>query len=61
MNGPHWTQLAKDCYRIGCTCSKCDLIPERYKGICQVEKAVMELVRVKGKPDYLERRIDEPI
>ena len=48
-----WTQTAKDCYSIGCNCSKCNL----YKIIfsksvykCQMKNIVIELVRKIGKP-----------
>lgn len=51
MRDMHWTQLAKGCYKRGCKCTDCDLIPVRYIGICQVKRAVLELVRTKGRPE----------
>lgn len=51
MQDMHWTQLAKDCYKRGCRCTDCDLIPPRYISICQVKRAVLELVRTKGIPE----------
>lgn len=51
MRDMHWTQLTKDCYKRGCKCTDCDLIPARYIRICQVKRAVLELVRTKGRPE----------
>lgn len=51
MCNMHWTQLAKDCYKRGCRCTNCDLIPSRYIKICRVKEAVFELVRIKGRPE----------
>ena len=46
-----WTKLAKDCYMIGCRCSKCDFVEPHLTKICQVKKVVLELVREFGVPE----------
>lgn len=51
MREMHWTQLAKDCYKRGCNCRDCELIPAKYLAICKVKQAVIELVRTKGLPN----------
>ena len=45
-----WTKSAKDCYFIGCTCSKCKIY-EIIGSKCRMKAAVLELVRKFGKPE----------
>jgi len=45
-----WTKQAKDCYFIGCNCSKCtihDVLGDK----CKMKRVVLELVKTYGKPD----------
>ena len=47
-----WTKQAIHCYKIGGVCSKCLYYVElESTDVCQVKNAVIELVRVLGKPD----------
>lgn len=49
----NWTPAAIDCYRLGCSCNKCNLnkiyfLNSRYK--CKMKETVIELVRRLGAP-----------
>ncbi len=49
----NWTSAAIDCYRIGCTCSRCNLnkiyfLESSFQ--CKMKESVMELVRRIGAP-----------
>ena len=53
-NFKNWTPTAKDCYIIGCNCSKCNIYKIYFKNSvfkCRMKEAVIELVRKFGKPD----------
>ena len=45
-----WSKSAILCYNIGCRCSKCTIVPEKFKDICKMKQSVLELVRVYGRP-----------
>ena len=48
-----WTPSAKDCYSIGCNCSKCNLYKIYFSNSilkCMMKQTVIELVRKFGKP-----------
>lgn len=44
-----WTNLAKECYKIGMACYKCSL-PEDIKKECKMKPTVIELVKKFGRP-----------
>lgn len=47
-----WTKQAIYCYTIGCVCEKCSYnIPLESTKICHTKEAVLELVRILGKPE----------
>ena len=46
----HSYNVAKECYKIGCNCSICEIVPSWFKERCQMRGSVIELVRVLGKP-----------
>ena len=48
-----WTNTALDCYKRGCVCEGC-FYNDFFNGTshrCQMKAAVLDLVRVIGKPD----------
>ena len=48
-----WTPTARDCYFIGCRCSKCNLYKIYFKDSnikCKMKETVIELVRNIGAP-----------
>ena len=45
-----WTRSAVDCYFLGCVCSKCPIYNILGKK-CRMKGAVLELVRLFGKPE----------
>ena len=50
----NWTPTAKECYQLGCNCSKCNLYKIYFtKSLfkCKMKETVIELVRKYGKPD----------
>ena len=46
----HWTESAKDCYKNGCCCSTCNLVPVDFKDKCRMKSVVIELVKNIGRP-----------
>lgn len=50
MNITEWTRDTIDCYKIGCTCSKCKIIPKDIKKNCKLKKTVIKLVEKMGAP-----------
>ena len=44
-----WTQMAEDCYNIGCDCSKCS-IKNILSSECHMKQTVILLVKKFGKP-----------
>ncbi len=49
----NWTPTARDCYLIGCSCSKCNLYKFYFSdsGVrCKMKETVIELVRRLGAP-----------
>lgn len=49
----NWTPTAVDCYRIGCSCSKCNLYKIYFaesEASCMMKDTVIELVRKLGAP-----------
>lgn len=46
----HWTKSAIECYRNGCRCSKCILVPADFRNKCRMKHVVIELVKNLGKP-----------
>lgn len=55
-----WTRAAIDCFKRGCICSGCfyDTFFTDKKQICQMKKAVLQLVKRYGKPkDVKEKTI----
>ncbi len=49
-----FTQSAKECYTLGCTCSKCMIVPDFFKRKCRMKYSVRELVKKYGAPDIKE-------
>lgn len=50
----NWTPTAKECYSLGCVCSKCNLYKIYFanSGIrCRMKETVVELVRRLGAPN----------
>lgn len=45
-----WSKGAKECYKIGCNCSICEVVPSWFKERCRMRGSVIELVRVLEKP-----------
>ena len=48
-----WTPTAIDCYKLGCSCSKCNLYRIYFSGSevrCKMKETVIELVRRFGVP-----------
>ena len=45
-----WTKSAKECYKNGLQCSKCQSMPEDLKHLCRMKPVVLELVCKYGKP-----------
>ena len=45
-----WSKGARECYKIGCNCLICEIVPEWFKDRCKMRGSVIELVRVLGKP-----------
>ena len=46
-----WSYSARECYRIGCNCSKCRIKEFRELKIkCQMKQYVLELVKKFGAP-----------
>ena len=45
-----WSVSAIECYRIGGTCSKCDIMPEDMKKKCKLRFVIVDLVRRLGAP-----------
>lgn len=44
---PTWTKLAKDCYKRGCNCHNCNLIPQLDSlHQCQVKYYVMGYIKL---------------
>lgn len=56
-----WTPSAIECYKIGCQCSKCNLLDnlELTKAQCRMKIAVFELVRKLGAPNVAKNNIGE--
>lgn len=54
VNYRYWTPTAIDCYKIGCNCSKCNLINEDFSSLtkknCKMKQSVIILVKNVGKP-----------
>ncbi len=53
-NSKNWTPTAKECYQIGCNCSKCNIYKIYFSGKyfrCRMKETVIELVRKLGKPN----------
>lgn len=48
-----WNKTSAYCYKIGCTCRKCDLLLyyEFLQAKCRMKHVVMELVRTYGAPE----------
>ena len=52
-NAKNWTPSAIDCYKLGCSCSKCNLYKiyfEHQFFKCKMKETVIELVRKFGIP-----------
>lgn len=49
-----WSQTALDCYLRGCVCEGCLLSEIIESSKCHMKAAVIELVRIYGKPEYNE-------
>ena len=45
-----WSKSAIECYRSGCRCSKCILVPADFRNKCRMKFVVIELVKHLGKP-----------
>ncbi|MBQ2643952.1 hypothetical protein IJG14_00085 [bacterium] len=45
-----WTEQARECYELNCTCSKCSVSKGNYSFICQMPKVIKQLLKVVGKP-----------
>jgi len=45
-----WTEDTIACYKIGCTCSKCKIVPDDIKKDCRLKKTVIEFVTQLGAP-----------
>lgn len=46
-----WTKQAIECYKLGCTCSKCNIpLIRETKEKCGMKPIVFELVRIYGAP-----------
>ncbi len=53
----NWTPTAIDCYRIGCSCFKCNLYKIYFSNTnmkCRMKETVIELVRRFGVPEETE-------
>lgn len=50
MDPKRWTYTSRECYRIGCICSKCNEVPEDIKSKCKMKFAVIKLVEKYGRP-----------
>ncbi len=49
----NWTPTAVDCYKLGCSCSRCNLYKIYFSGMdmrCRMKDTVIELVRRLGAP-----------
>ena len=46
-----WTKSSIECYENGCTCSKCQNVPEFFKPQCKMKKSVLKLVKLYGSPE----------
>lgn len=51
-----WTQGALDCFSIGCQCRYCPIKVLLGRRKCEMKGAVVELVRLFGKPETLKMR-----
>lgn len=46
-----WTASAKECYLRNFICEGCEIVPERFHGICQIKTYALASYRKFGKPD----------
>lgn len=59
---PTWTKLAKECYKQGCNCSNCNLIPKDELDSlkqCQVKYYVMGYIQLGYYPKEEEEENEE--
>ncbi len=50
----NWTPTAIDCYKLGCSCYKCNLYKIYFADSifkCKMKETVIELVRKIGRPE----------
>ena len=47
----NWTKSSVECYRSGCRCSTCTIVPEFFKPMCKMKQSVMDLVKNYGSPE----------
>ena len=46
----YWTKSSYECYKSGCNCENCQIVPEFFKAECHMKQAVFELVKNYGVP-----------
>lgn len=47
----NWTQQAVECYMLNCSCKDCPILKSNYSFVCQMNKIVEQLLKIKGVPD----------
>lgn len=58
-----WSELTIECYKRGCVCEGCELVPRLESGHCTAKEAVRTLILQGRRPPVLEKTIfltDEP-
>lgn len=58
-NPTRWSYGAIECYRIGCNCSQCDVVPDDLKTKCRMKLSVIKLVEKLGKPNETESEVEQ--